>query len=672
MATKYTIKGIQSELQNVTSENDAVTRHTINSNTNRIYAENNCGVYEHIGEGLSCVISGTSVRVNVGMGCLYGRDFEVLSNTLVEVEQNTTGFVVAVYDGNVVDGTQRFYLTSIKETDTVVQQDLLNDGKMFMMPLCSYVATTQVDDITTIQNAQLNDESLFGELTTLNNNKVNKSDLDGYVKLSNNSTTLLDSYLGYMNKDAKQPMRINNYVNGVGENTMVMTQMYPTDTAGKYNKNGFYITPDFVVHFCDNIERRIAHLDQTPYVMNSKSAKLVDAEYKNKTLDYVFWDIMNKCRANQDTRMESKQYVFSDIIDSSMPNFKQLMSTFTGDNAAAFNVEMVVNGAFYFGTPGRITLTTDDAGNQDVYKLVYNNISSAVTATTPPENQGDCIKWATTHMAGIELNGVMNATGNASVGGTLSVTGATTMTGLTMTGVLDSNKNIQTSANMKATEFSSDSLTAFNAYNMATGSVGYPIQAFYGTSKSDFRVRMRDDASGKQLDLLGSNTGANKPTRGVSCQDDRMYHVRPDGSYTSLAYTSDAKMSEQQNLLAIYNEVNNTNYDLVEAKQMRSSSPILKRLNELDIEINNIINHENETAETAVIKLEEDLQIQKQIEAEQAKANKIAQDEAIAQAQAEELAKQQQEQHIADLEQQMQLMQQELDNIKNAENDTIE
>lgn len=271
MATEYVIKGIQEELQNVTSKNDATMRHAVYRNMNTDYYKSNTGIFKNIGNALSGTITGTSVRISTGAGTIYGRDFEVTANTSVEVPQNTNGYVIVKYDENKAP-TQRFSLTTILRTDTIIKQDLLNSGKQYMFPLFEYTATAQVDSLDALDTVDLS----FGYMQNALNNKVDKTTMGNYVQRRTTGTNL-NVNMGQWQGNSAYPFFVQSYINSSNENTVRLLQTFPE------GDTGLYVTPSFVNHISNGTAKTLAYKTD----LNDKVSKAIGTASKSVTIGEV-------------------------------------------------------------------------------------------------------------------------------------------------------------------------------------------------------------------------------------------------------------------------------------------------------------------------------------------------------------------------------------------------
>lgn len=639
------------------------------------------------------------------------RDFQIPIGTIA----NNTKCIV-VMEGSIADMGSGVDVKIIKGTTTnypTLQKDSLINSEIgiYQEELCrGYAdgATLSGLDYSNVTYLKANwgeeIDNIDDRVTSNTNALANKADKDDYVKLSKSGVTSTLVDMGYMNSDSKQLLRINNYVNSASENTMVYYQMFPTATSGTYTQNGIYMTPTYIKHQCNGVDRRIAHQDQTTYVMDSKAAKLSDSAYKNKTIDYVFWDIQNKCRANSDSTRESRQYIFSDTITSEMPNFRGILANYLDVTNTVFNIEMVVADQFYYSNVGLITITTDDGGNQDMWTLMYNNISGDVTATTGPSNMGECVAYATQHFGGITANGSAEINGgvkiagdatimnnikaiNADLAGYLTAKGKATIGGeAEITGTIRGHANLELpdggsvylkkGGTVKQTaDGSAGAVDIVNVQNIGETFTWY--SQLVNNSIPSAAVIRNVTINSKGDWQTGYNINVGNSLGGAFTfyyQGDN--HALVVNTTRLLETQKLSEIAEQvaDNFEARISALEEDNAKIMEALGLTKTTRKMPRMPKMKMTdfVTELMNQDEERREAEKVYQEQAIEEQKIEEAEKAKANKIAQDEAIAQAQAEEFAKEQQEQHIAKLEKQMQLMQQELDTIKKADNDTIE
>lgn len=585
-------------------------------------------------------------------------------------------------------------------SQTIVFSGTYDSGTL-KNPTYDYVNLIQYDWGNAIKENTASALANANAIKDLDSSKADKTD---YIKLSKTGATSTLVDMGYMNGDSKQLLRINNYINSANENTMTWYQMFPTATTGVYTKNGIYMTPTYIKHQCNGVDRKIAHHDETTYVMDVKSAKLSDSAYKNKTIDYVFWDIQNKCRANGDSSRESRQYIFSDTITSEMPNFRGILASYLGVTNTVFNIEMVVADQFYYSNVGLITITTDDGGNQDMWTLMYNNISGDVTATTGPSNMGECVAYATQHFGGITANGSAEINGgvkiagdatimnnikaiNADLAGYLTAKGKATIGGeAEITGTIRGHANLELpdggsvylkkGGTVKQTaDGSAGAVDIVNVQNIGETFTWY--SQLVNNSIPSAAVIRNVTINSKGDWQTGYNINVGNSLGGAFTfyyQGDN--HALVVNTTRLLETQKLSEIAEQvaDNFEARISALEEDNAKIMEALGLTKTTRKMPRMPKMKMTdfVTELMNQDEERREAEKVYQEQAIEEQKIEEAEKAKANKIAQDEAIAQAQAEEFAKEQQEQHIAKLEKQMQLMQQELDTIKKADNDTIE
>lgn len=645
------------------------------------------------------------------------RDFQIPIGTIA----NNTKCIV-VMEGSIADMGSGVDVKIIKGTTTnypTLQKDSLINSEIgiYQEELCrGYAdgATLSGLDYSNVTYLKANwgeeIDNIDDRVTSNTNALANKADKDDYIKLSKTGATSTLVDMGYMNSDSKQLLRINNYVNSASENTMVYYQMFPTATSGTYTQNGIYMTPTYIKHQCNGVDRRIAHQDQTTYVMDSKAAKLSDSAYKNKTIDYVFWDIQNKCRANSDSTRESRQYIFSDTITSEMPNFRGILASYLDVTNTVFNIEMVVADQFHYSNVGLITITTDDGEIQDMWTLMYNNISADVTATVAPENEGECIAYATQHFGGITVDGSAEIKGNTKISGDATILrdikavnadfagyikapGAATIGGKAtiggeaeITGTIRGHANLELpnggsiylkkGATVKQTaDGSAGSVDIVNVQNIGETFTWYE-QIVNNTLPSAAVIRnVTLNSSGDWQTGYNINTG-NTLGGAFTFYYEGENHAVVLNTTRLLETQTLTEIAEQvaDNFEARISALEEDNARIMQTLGLTPNSRKMPRMPKMKMSdfVAELMNQDEERRVAEKVYQEQAIEEQKIEEAEKAKANKIAQDEAIAQAQAEELAKDQQEQHIAKLEKQMQLMQQELDTIKKADNDTIE
>lgn len=137
-----TITGTTFDRMRVTPDKDALLYYSLNQGINR--------VIKGYKNNLELVVSGLNVSVNTGAAVIKGRLVEVTELHKLTVPANTSGYIVLTIDltqQNSSTGTpgNSDYLpvnnqVSVQVVDKLVQQDLLNDGLIYMFPLASYTS----------------------------------------------------------------------------------------------------------------------------------------------------------------------------------------------------------------------------------------------------------------------------------------------------------------------------------------------------------------------------------------------------------------------------------------------------------------------------------------------------------------------------------------------------
>lgn len=112
-------------------------------------------------KNLNLVVSGLNVNIDKGAAIIYGRMVEVTELHKLTVPANTSGYIVLTIDltqENTSTGTpgNSDYLpinnqVSAQVVDKLVQQDLMNDGLIYMYPLASYTSTGTSVSITNMR-----------------------------------------------------------------------------------------------------------------------------------------------------------------------------------------------------------------------------------------------------------------------------------------------------------------------------------------------------------------------------------------------------------------------------------------------------------------------------------------------------------------------------------------
>ena len=138
-----TITGSTFDRMRVTPDKDGLLYYSLYEGINRVingYKNN-----------LNLVVSGLNVSVDTGAAVIKGRLVEVTELHKLTVAANTSGYIVLTIDltqQNTSTGTpgSTDYLpinnqVSVQVVDSLVQQDLLNGGLIYMFPLASYTST---------------------------------------------------------------------------------------------------------------------------------------------------------------------------------------------------------------------------------------------------------------------------------------------------------------------------------------------------------------------------------------------------------------------------------------------------------------------------------------------------------------------------------------------------
>ena len=112
-------------------------------------------------KNLNLVVSGLNVNIDTGAAIIYGRMVEVTELHRLTVPANTSGYIVLTIDltqENTSTGTpgNSDYLpinnqVSAQVVDKLVQQNLMNDGLIYMYPLASYKSTGTSVSITNMR-----------------------------------------------------------------------------------------------------------------------------------------------------------------------------------------------------------------------------------------------------------------------------------------------------------------------------------------------------------------------------------------------------------------------------------------------------------------------------------------------------------------------------------------
>lgn len=102
-------------------------------------------------KNLNLVVSGLNVNIDTGAAIIYGRMVEVTELHRLTVPANTSGYIVLTIDltqentSTGIPGNSDYLpinnQVSAQVVDKLVQQDLMNDGLIYMYPLASYTST---------------------------------------------------------------------------------------------------------------------------------------------------------------------------------------------------------------------------------------------------------------------------------------------------------------------------------------------------------------------------------------------------------------------------------------------------------------------------------------------------------------------------------------------------
>lgn len=519
------------------------------------------GIYKGFGNDCRVTVSETplSFDINTGMFSAGGLICEIQEPETISYGSGTNGqYALLVATVNLVDDTTatvkyEILKGSTSAYPTYTQQNMTyGESGITQVPIVGFkydgVGTA---GLTTSQNKYFikNWGTTLDTTTALANanktalaGKADASTLNDYVKRRTTGTNL-NVNMGAWNGDSTKPLFIQSYINSAEANTIRMIQTFPE------GDTGVYITPDFVNHMSNGAAKTLAYKSDISDVVkkaigtSSKSVTIGELTSGGQMDFQIYHDMDAQNLSVRRMTGDDKHGFYSNEADGHM-------YVYLGNKSDARKIANSVDLTNY--------VMKDDNGDNSYIKFAdYNGGTTTpfyVNAYINTANK-KTVKLANTFPNGEQ--GIYIQEGEVShidAGATKSLaydSEVLHLTGGNLTGLLTSDHNINTTANINGKgiatadgRFTSNG-TSEGLVHVGTSSTAAQDVIACRYPDNNKRLLLRaDTATAKRLYLTSYPTGGGSYNGGIVCQDDFVMHVFNNGDkIIGLAHLTDLTKS---------------------------------------------------------------------------------------------------------------------------------